>query len=122
MPTDQLRSDRAALREPLHGVEHRQHSYLNNCAENSHRPTRQRERRMQRFKSPGHAQRMLAAYGPIASPFRPRRYLLPAPAYRQEMSKRFEMWAEITGTALAVYGTREALHSHLCTGRSLQDG
>ena len=50
----------------LPSVEHRQHRYLNNRAENSHQPTRQRERRMQRFKSPGHAQRFLAAYGPIA--------------------------------------------------------
>jgi putative transposase len=47
-------------------VEHRQHKYLNNRAENSHQPTRQRERRMQGFKSPGHAQRFLAAYGLIA--------------------------------------------------------
>jgi hypothetical protein len=45
---------------------YRQHRYLNNRAENSHQPTRQRERRMQGFKSPGHAQRFLSAYGPIA--------------------------------------------------------
>jgi hypothetical protein len=41
---------------------------------NSHQPARQRERRMQGFKSPGHAQRFLAAYGPIAQHFRPRRH------------------------------------------------
>ena len=29
--------------------EHRQHRYLNNRAENSHQPTRQRERRIQEF-------------------------------------------------------------------------
>jgi hypothetical protein len=45
---------------------------------------------MQRFKSPGHSQRFLAAYGLIAHYFRPRRYLLPAPAYRQEMWHRFD--------------------------------
>ena len=72
-----------AKREMPPGVEHRQHSYLNNRAENSHQPTRQRERRMGRFKSPGHAQRLLSAYGPIASHFRPRRHRLPAPEYRQ---------------------------------------
>ena len=76
----------AALREILPSVEHRQHRYLNNRAENSHQPTRQRERRMQRFKSPGHAQRFLAAYGPIAPHFRPRRHRLSAPEYRQEMA------------------------------------
>jgi putative transposase len=76
--TDRLKSYGAALRELLPSVEHRQHRYLNNRAENSHQPTRQRERRMQRFKSAGHAQRFHAAYGAMASHFRPRRYLFPA--------------------------------------------
>src|SRR5215470_7925613 len=68
--TDQLKSYEAAKREILPGVEHRQHRYLNNRAENSHQPTRQREQRMQRFKSPGHAQRFLSAHGPIVQHFR----------------------------------------------------
>jgi putative transposase len=59
--TDKLRSYGAAKQEILPGVAHRQHRYLNNRAENSHQPTRQRERHMQGFKSPGHAQRFLAA-------------------------------------------------------------
>jgi putative transposase len=99
--TDQLRSYGAAMRTILPSVEHRQHRYLNNRAENSHQPTRQRERRMGRFKSPGHAQRFLTAYGPIASHFRPGRHRLPARNYRQEMIKRFQTWQEITGTAMA---------------------
>src|SRR5882724_3900982 len=49
--TDKLGSYEAAKREILPGVEHQQHRYLNNRAENSPQPTRQRERRMQRFKS-----------------------------------------------------------------------
>ena len=49
--TDKLRSYGVAKRELLPGVEHRQSRYLNNRAENSHRPTRRRERQMQRFKS-----------------------------------------------------------------------
>src|SRR5215510_14911204 len=52
----------AAKREILSGVEHRQSRYLNNRCENSYRPTRQREYRMQGFKSAGHAQRFLSAY------------------------------------------------------------
>jgi putative transposase len=99
--TDKLKSYGAAKREILPGVEHRQHRSLNNRAENSHQPTRQRERRMQRFKSPGHAQRFLSAYGPIAQHFRPRRHRFAAPAYRQEMKKRFQIWQAIAGTALA---------------------
>jgi putative transposase len=99
--TDKLKSYGAAKREILPGVEHRQHRYLNNRAENSHQPTRQRERRMQGFKSPGHAQRFLSAYGPIAQHFRPRRHLLSAPAYRQEMAQRFQIWGEMTSTGRA---------------------
>ena len=99
--TDKLKSYGAAKREILPGVEHRQHRYLNNRAENSHQPTRQRERRMQRFKSPGHAQRFLSAYGPISQHFRPRRHRFSAPAYRQEMENRFHIWQEITASALA---------------------
>jgi putative transposase len=99
--TDKLKSYGAAKRDILPGVEHRQHRYLNNRAENSHQPTRQRERRMQGFKSPGHAQRFLSAYGPIPQHFRPRRHLLSAPAYRQEMAQRFQMWGEITSTGMA---------------------
>ena len=85
----------------LPSVEHRQHRYLNNRAEKSHQPTRQRERRMGRFKSAGHAQRFLSAYGPIAQHFRPRRHRFPAPEYRQQMAQQFQTWREITGTALA---------------------
>ena len=59
--TDKLKSYAVAKREILPGVEHRQHRYLNNRAENSHQPTRQRKRRMQGFKSPGQAQRFLAS-------------------------------------------------------------
>ncbi len=99
--TDKLKSYAAAKREILPGVEHRQHRYLNNRAENSHQPTRQRERQMQRFKSPGHAQRFLSAHGPIVQHFRPRRHRFAAPAYRQEMQRRFQSWREITRPALA---------------------
>ena len=47
--TDKLRSYGVARRQLLPGVEYRQSRYLNNRAENSHRPTRRRERQMQRF-------------------------------------------------------------------------
>ena len=50
--TDKLKSYAAAKKEILQGVEHRQHRGLNNRAENSHQPTRLRERRMRKFKSP----------------------------------------------------------------------
>ncbi len=96
--TDKLASDGAALREVLPSVEHRRHKGLNNRAENAHQPTRERERRMRRFKSPGHAQRFLAAYGPIAAHFRPRRHRLSAAAYRQTRDQRFATWRVVTGS------------------------
>jgi putative transposase len=99
--TDKLQSYGAAKRAILPGVEHRQSRSLNNRCENSHRPTRQREHRMQGFKSAGYAQRFLSAYGPIAQHFRPRRHLLSAPEYRKEMRQRFESWVAITGTKRA---------------------
>ncbi len=96
--TDKLASYGAALRAILPSVEHRRHKGLNNRAENSHQPTRERERRMRRFKDPGHAQRFLAAYGPITSHFRPRRHRLPAAAYRATRDQRFATWRAATGT------------------------
>jgi putative transposase len=99
--TDKLASDGAAKREMSPSVEHRQHRYLNNRAENSHQPTRQRERTMRRFKSAGHAQRFLATYGPITSHFRPSRHRLRIHDYRRDMSQRFQSWREITRTSIA---------------------
>ncbi len=80
--TDKLASYGAAKREVLPSVEHRQSRYLNNRAENSHQPTRKRERVMQRFKSAWHAQRFLAAFGPIREHFCPHRHRLKAREYR----------------------------------------
>jgi putative transposase len=61
--TDKLGSYAAAKAEVLPSVEHRTAKWLNNRAENSHQPTRERERRMRGFKSPGHAQRFLSVLG-----------------------------------------------------------
>jgi putative transposase len=99
--TDKVKSYGATKQEMLAGVEHRQYRYLNNRAENSHQATRQRERRLQGFKSPGHAQRFLSAYGPIAQHFRPRQHRLSAPEDRQELRKRFHTWQDITSLPTA---------------------
>src|ERR1700739_3395785 len=55
--TDKVQSYGAAQRQLLPSVEHRQSRYLNNRAENSHRPTRRRERHMPRFKLSPEAER-----------------------------------------------------------------
>ncbi|MFJ4980459.1 IS6 family transposase [Streptomyces coeruleorubidus] len=97
--TDKLRSYSAANREVMSSVEHRQSKYLNNRAENSHQPTRQRERAMKGFRSVGGAQRFLSAFSGISPHFRPRRHLIPASDYRAEMTVRFAIWEQITGVA-----------------------
>ncbi len=95
---DELGSQNRAV---LPSVEHRRHKGLNNRAENSHRPTRRRERVLQRFKSPAHAQQFLAPFGPISDHFRPRRHLLPAPDYHHLLQTRFAEWRAVTGLAAA---------------------
>jgi putative transposase len=95
--TDKLRSYAAAHREVLPSVEHRSHKGLNNRAENSHQPTRQRERAMKGFRSVGGAQRFLSAFSGISPHFRPRRHLMTAPDHRAEMTIRFAIWDQITG-------------------------
>ena len=95
--TDKLRSYPAAMAEVMPSVQHQQQGRLNNRAENSHQPTRERERRMRGFKSPGHAQRFLSSFGTIASFFRPGRHLLAAHNYREIMRCRFTQWREYAG-------------------------
>ena len=95
--TDKLASYPPALKRVLPQTEHRRHKGLNNRAENSHRAVRKRERALQRFKSPEHAQRFLEPFSAVGNHFRPRRHLLPAEQYRQLRAERFRQWREVTG-------------------------
>jgi putative transposase len=80
------------------GIEHRQHKGLNNRAENSHQPTRRRERQMKRFKSAGHAQRFLSAHDQINNLFHLRRDHITAAEHRASRTQTFQVWAEICST------------------------
>ena len=99
--TDKLRSYGAAKAEVLPSVEHLQQKYQNNRAENSHQATRLRERVMRRFKSPGHAQRFLSAFGIISSHFRVGRHLYRARGYHDVMKSRFVLWTVAIGNRTA---------------------
>jgi putative transposase len=81
------------------GVEHRRHKGLNNRAENSHQPTRRRERQMKRFKSPRQAQRFLSAHDQISNLFHFRRDYVSARQYRDARAGAFGVWADISGVA-----------------------
>src|SRR5881275_1749903 len=99
MITDKLASYSAAKDEVMPSVEHRRHKGLNNRAENSHQPTRRRERQMKRFKSAGSAQRFLSAHDGINNLFHLRRDHRPAAQYRAARTQAFQTWAEVTGGA-----------------------
>jgi putative transposase len=49
---------------------------------------------MSRFKSAGHAQRFLSAFGVVTSHFKPGRHLYTAAVYREVMKSRFATWDE----------------------------
>ena len=100
--TGKLRSYGVARRQLLPGVEHRQSRYLNNRAENSHRPTRRCERQMQRFKSSEQAQEFLSAHSFIHGHFHPRRHQLVAHAHRATRSDAFKIWHQETCAQCAV--------------------
>jgi putative transposase len=100
--TDGLRSYGAAKREVLSDVRHRTSRCLYNRAENSHLPTRRRERQMQRFKSPRQAQRFLSAHSMIYGHFRPQRHLITAAQYRHARAEAFEVWQQETCARTAV--------------------
>ena len=98
MITDKLASYPAAKKDLLPAVEHRRHKGLNNRAENSHQPTRRRERIMKRFKSARQAQRFLAVHDPIANLFHRSAYTS-AVEHRCRRAQAFRTWSEVTGAA-----------------------
>jgi putative transposase len=93
--TDQPKSYSAAIAETLPSVEHCQNKKQSNRSENSHQPTRLRERVIRRFKSAGHAQRFLSAFGIISSHFQVGRHLYRASGYREAMKLRFASWNDV---------------------------
>src|ERR687895_553722 len=101
MITDKLGSYGAAKREAMPGVEHRRHKGLNNRAENSHQPTRRRERQMKRFKSARHSQRFMSAHDQVNNLFHLRRDHVTATEYRATRAQAFAIWAEVTGAMAA---------------------
>ncbi len=94
--TDKLASYVPAVKRVLPSSEHRRHKRLNNRAENSHLPTRKRERVLQRFKSAEHAQRFLGPFSAVSNHFRPRRHRLTASTYRDIRAERHAVWLDVT--------------------------
>jgi len=98
--TDKLASYRCAFRELGCGRRHRPGRMLdNNRAENSHLPIRRRERKQQRFKSQGSAQRFLATHAAIYNTFNVQRHLISRSTLRLFRAEAGRAWAVATAAA-----------------------
>ena len=95
MITDKLGSYGAARRDMGMKFEHRHHKGLNNRAENSHLPTRRRERIMKRFKSARRLQCFLSIHDPLANLHHFPLHSLSSTDYRSLRSKAMNAWREI---------------------------
>jgi len=90
--TDKLRSYGVAHHELMQDVIHDNSQYANNRAEQSHEPTRVRERVMRRFKSTGQAQRFLGAHAAVYNLFNLGRHLVRTEHYRNLREGAFAEW------------------------------
>jgi putative transposase len=72
---------------------------LNNRAENSHQPTRERERRIRGFRDPKRTQKFISCFGPIRHHFALKRHLLRASLFRKQVAARFVAWREFAELA-----------------------
>lgn len=81
--------------------EHRQHKGLNNRAENSHQPTRVREKVMRRYKSACHLQRFLLVHDQVVNQFLHCRYNRDVKQKRELRRQAFAAWNEVTCAQMA---------------------
>jgi putative transposase len=94
--TDKLRSYGCARRELGLSARHEQGLRKNNRAENSHQPVRRRERKMQRFKSPGSAQRFLSSHCAVHNTFNVQRHLVSRRTLRLFRAEARHAWQSAT--------------------------
>ena len=94
--TDKLRSYGAAKSEIGLSARHEQGLRKNNRAENSHQPTRRREGEMQRFKSPGSAQRFLSVHATAQNTFNVQRHLTSRRTLRVLRDESLQTWRAAT--------------------------
>jgi len=94
--TDKLRSYGAAKAALGLSARHEQGLRKNNRAENSHQPVRRRERKMQRFKSPGSAQRFLSTHAAVHNTFNVQRHLTSRATLRALRGEALQTWRAAT--------------------------
>jgi transposase-like protein len=96
--TDKLRSYGAAKAALGLSALHEQGLRKNNRAENSHQAVRRREREMQRFKSPGSAQRFLSTHAAVHNTFNVQRHLTSRATLRVLRDEALQMWRGCDGS------------------------
>jgi len=96
LATDRLRSYGAAKAELKLTARHEQGRRRNNRAENSHQPVRRRERKMQRFKSSGSAQRFLSVHAAVHNNFNLQRHLVSRTTLHILREEAFRTWQAAT--------------------------
>ncbi len=94
--TDKLQSYASAFRELGLSARHEQGLRKNNRAENSHQPVRRRERKMQRFKSAGSAQRFLSVHAAVYNNFNIQRHLISRSTLRIFRAEAMQTWRRAT--------------------------
>jgi transposase-like protein len=92
--TDKLKSYAVAIRIERLNATHNQGLRANNRAENSHQPVRRRERKQQRFKSPGSAQRFLSIHAAVYNTFYVQRHLLPRHIFKTFRAETLAVWRQ----------------------------
>ena len=97
--TDDLRSYRAATLDLGIDHLHDRGRWKNNRAENSHQPTRRRERKMQRFKSAGLAHKFLSTHAAVYNTFNAQRHLTSAQSHRVLRATAMTTWREAVAAA-----------------------
>jgi putative transposase len=97
--TDKLASYGAAFRELGLTARHEQGLRKNNRAEVSHQPVRRRERKMQRFKSAGSAQRFLSVHSAVYNTFNLQRHLISRRTLRTSRAEAAAQWHAATAAA-----------------------
>lgn len=90
--TDRWRAYAAAFRDLGLSVWHHQAKWKNNRIESAHVPIRRRERKMQRFRSPGSAQRFLSIHATVYNTFNTHRHLVTAAEHREARDQAFDLW------------------------------
>jgi putative transposase len=87
--TGKPKSYSGAIRKERLSAVHDQELRTNNRAENSHQHVRRRERKQQRFKSPGSAQRFLSIQAAVYSTFYVLQHLLPRQFFKRFRADAF---------------------------------